>query len=118
MTTPNPNNNDRTRRSRDMERALETANLKAWLKPGATVYAVLRGHSRSGLSRTLEFYVVFNREICRITWSVGRILDLTYDERLEALRMKGCGLDLGREIVERLGTALFDDSQALRYRRL
>lgn len=118
MTTPNHKKGTREHRSREMERTLETANLKTWLKPGTTVYAVLRGHSRSGLSRTLEFYVVFNREICRITWSVAKILDLTYDERLEALRVKGCGIDMGREIVERLSTALFDGTQILRYRRL
>ncbi len=101
-----------------MERTLEIANLKSWLKPGTTVYSVLRGRSRSGMSRTLEFYVVFNREICRVTWSVAKILALPYDERVEALRVKGCGIDIGRDVVERLGRALFDDAQALRYRRI
>jgi len=118
MTTPTHDKNDRAHRSRDMERTLETANLKQWLKPGMTVYVVICGRSRSRMSRTLEIYVVHNREICRITWSVAKILELTYDDRVEALRVRGCGTDLGRDVVERLGRALFEDSQSLRYRRL
>lgn len=118
MTTPTHDKNDRAHRSRDMERTLETANLKQWLRPGMTVYAVICGRSRSRMSRTLEIYVVHNQEICRITWSVAKILDLIYDARVEALRVKGCGMDLGRDVVDRLGRALFANPQALRYRRL
>lgn len=118
MNAPNHEARNRDRRRREMERSLETANLKQWIKPGMTIYAVLRGRSHSGLSRTFELYVVFKQEICRITWSVARILALPYDERVEALRIKGCGIDAGREVVERLGQALFDNTQALHYRRL
>ena len=109
---------NRERRRCEMERNLETANLKAWIKPGMVIYSVVCGRSRTGLSRTLEFYVVFNREICRITWSVAKILTMPYDDRVEAVRMKGCGIDAGRDIVERLGSALFNDPQKLRHRRL
>jgi hypothetical protein len=46
------------------------------------------------------------------------VLEWTYDRRAEAMRVSGCGLDVGHHTVASLSRVLFGDEQALRHRWL
>lgn len=92
------------------------ASLKRRLKPGTVVYTVLRSVSDSGMSRTLDIYVVAKGEIVRVTWSVAQALEWTYDRRKEALRVQGCGMDIGHHTVCSLSRVVVGDESALQHR--
>jgi hypothetical protein len=85
--------------------------LEYFVKEGDTVYTVLRSVSSSGMSRTMSLKVA--RE--------GKILDLTYYASVvlgyklvevngsRALRVGGCGMDMGFHVVYSLSRVLFRD---------
>lgn len=77
------------------------------LSPGDTVYTVLRHVSASGMSRLIDLYVIRDGDPWRITYHVARAIGESYDQRKEALRMGGCGMDMGFQAVYCLGSALW-----------
>lgn len=89
------------------ERAEACAELRETLKPGTTVYTVLRHVSRSGMSRDIDVYVIEDGEPRRITWTVAKAADLTYSRKAEAIKIGGCGMDMGFAIVYNLSRALY-----------
>lgn len=100
------------------EREEAIASLRENLRAGVTIYTVLRSVSKTGMSRCLDLYYVDHNEINRITWSVAKILEWSYDRRKEALRVNGCGMDMGYHAVHCLGRVLFGDGYALCHRWL
>jgi len=100
------------------ERDEEIASLRKNLRSGTTIYTVLRSVSASGMSRCLDLYYVDHNEIARITWSAAKALEWTYDRRKEALRVNGCGMDMGYHAVHCLARVLFGDGYALQHRWL
>lgn len=86
------------------------AHLRTIINPGDTVYTVLRSVSRSGMSRTVDVIKIDkDGNPCRLTHSVAVALDFTYDRKQEALKVQGCGMDAGFEVVYHLGRALFPE---------
>lgn len=81
--------------------------LREMLKPGDTLYTVLRSVSRSGMMRTLDVYAIRDNEPMRLTWWVAAATGLRYDKSREALAIQGCGTDVGFEAVYHLGRALW-----------
>lgn len=104
--------------AKEAERQEAIAKLRQWLKPETTVYTVLRSVSASGMSRTLDLYVVVEGDILRITWSVAKALDATYDRKKEALKVMGYGMDMGWDTVYHLSYAVLGDGYALKHRWL
>ena len=91
------------------ERDESIAQLREWIKPGDTVYTVLRSVSKSGMSRTLDVYLIEDSDPMRITWSVSKAAGFTYSDRAEAIRADGCGMDMGFHVVYNLSRVLFPD---------
>jgi len=118
--TLNMNRNERVHRltAKEIERQKAIAALKENLNTGTTIYTVLRSVNPSGMSRTMDLYVVANGEILRLTWSIAKVLDWTYDRRKEALRVEGCGMDMGCHTVYTLSEVIFGDGYALKQRWL
>ena len=81
--------------------------LRKLLKPGATVYCILRHRSASGMSRLIDFCIIRDNEPRWISYHVGRILDLKRPRDKDGLRVGGCGMDMGFDVVYSLGRALF-----------
>lgn len=97
------------------QREKAVASLRECLRPGMTVYTVLRSVSSSGMSRCLDLYCVKQGEIIRITWNVAKALNGIYDSRKQCLRVNGCGMDMGYDTVHSLGHVLFGDARALNH---
>lgn len=83
------------------------AELRKILNPGDTVYTVLRHRSASGMSRVIDFFVFRKNEPLRLTWSIGKAADYSYNRKYEGLAVGGCGMDMGFSVVYNLGRALW-----------
>jgi len=81
--------------------------LKTWLKPGDTVYTILKHVSASGMSRSIELVIARKSEIINISFWAARAMDRKIDQKNYGIKVGGCGMDLGFELVHTLGRKLF-----------
>jgi hypothetical protein len=88
------------------EIAKATEYLHEYLKAGDKVYTILRQVSRSGMSRHISVLTSKNYDI---TYLVAKVLGERRNENDGGLVVSGCGMDMGFEVVYRLGYALFPD---------
>jgi hypothetical protein len=80
------------------------------LKPGDTVYTVLKHVSSSGMSRRIDVLVVTkDGGIRNITHLVAPVTGFKRSKVDGALTVSGCGMDMGFHVVYSLSRALFED---------
>lgn len=111
-----------TKAEKETERAEAIARLRKALKPGQTIYFVVTHVSRSGMSRSIEFYIPrlervrdtsridgYARRLTieRITWEMSRALGCRIDQKNGGLIVGGCGMDMGFHCVYTLGQKLW-----------
>lgn len=88
--------------------------LLALLKPGdSNVYCVLRHVSRSGMLRHIDFYVATNDYPLNVSHYVGELVGYKAAKN-GALKVTGCGMDMGFSVVYNLGGVLFPDGFGVR----
>lgn len=78
--------------------------LYSYLKPGQTVYVILRHVSKSGMSRSISVVIPTIHEdgkpgIYDITHLVAPALDLPRDNNHDGVKIGGCGMDMGCSLV-------------------
>jgi len=85
--------------------------LEFYLKEGDTVYTVLRSVSSSGMSRTISLKVARGGRILDLTYFASDVLGWPLVEKngSRALRVGGCGMDMGFHTVYTLARVLFGD---------
>lgn len=92
------------------------ATLREWIKPGQTIYSCLRSVSASGMFRLITVHIIKDGDLLDISYQVARAIDCGRSERngigQGALRVSGCGMDMGFHIVHSLGYALARDSKS------
>jgi len=93
-----------TRKS-DAERQEAVEQLRGMVKPGDTVYTILRKVSRSGMSRQISVVLDGMNDV---TWLVARAIGWTMADS-GGLKVSGCGMDMGYHVVTVLSRALFPD---------
>lgn len=98
------------------EKADARDRLSALLPPGTTVYGIVRTVSRSGMSRTIDFYVFPGGEPVFLSALFARLLGLRQKEG--ALVVRGCGMDMVFSLVYDVSAALHGDGYALTGRAL
>jgi hypothetical protein len=82
-------------------------NLR-FLKPGDTVYCILRHVARSGMSRNIDLFVIRDSQPQMITCWAADLLGYPRAKDGSA-RLGGCGMDMGFAFVYELGRELFRD---------
>lgn len=82
--------------------------LQELLKPGDTIYTVLRHVSRSGMYRVIDLYVMKDNRPLRISGWAADLLE-GYDRNHEGCKAGGCGMDMGFHLVYSLSYQLFHD---------
>jgi hypothetical protein len=87
--------------------------LAKYLKPGDTVYTILRHKSDSGMYRAIELITIQDNYPCRLSRDAAVLLE-GYDQKWEACRASGAGMDMGFHLVYNLAFALFGDGYALK----
>jgi hypothetical protein len=83
--------------------------LTHYLTEGDTVYTVLRSVSSSGMSRTMSLKVAKDGKIIDLTYYAAIVLDYPLVEvnGSRAIRVGGCGMDMGFHAVYSLSSVLF-----------
>ncbi len=84
------------------------AQLREWIKPGDTVYTVLRYVSRSGMQRTIG--VVIMREdggMLHPNYAVSLACGYTEDRKRDGVKVSGGGMDIGFHLVDTLNYVLY-----------
>ena len=93
------------------EQAEAIATLLTIIKPGDTVYTVLRHVSRTGMSRTIACYVIQDGQPRWITSLVSRALGYGKLRNVgrtgEGIHVPGCGMDMGFHLVHSLSYKLW-----------
>lgn len=86
--------------------------LHSYLKPGQTVYVILRHASKSGMSRSISAVIPTISDegkpgIYDITHLVAQACDLTIDSHHGGVKMGGCGMDMGFALVYELASVMW-----------
>jgi hypothetical protein len=90
--------------------------LREWIPRDSVVFTILRSVSRSGMRREIGV-VVFppgSKRPVHPNYSVSLVLGLRQGKR-DGVIVNGCGMDMGFEIVYRLGSKLYDEGYALKH---
>ena len=88
-------------------RAEAIERLRKWLRPGDTIYCILRHVSRSGMLRVIDLVKVGeDGDIVRIGYDAAIVLGWPYDRRRGGVRVSGAGMDMGFHLVYSLSHAL------------
>ena len=90
----------------------EKESLKELLKEGDTIYTVLRSVSRSGMSRAIDCYVFRDNKPLYLSYAIATVLDERQNET-GAVKVTGCGMDMGFHLVYNLSSVLYKDGYAL-----
>jgi hypothetical protein len=90
------------------------AYLKTILKPGNTVNTILRGCSRSGMSRRISLVIARDSEVVDISWHAARAMGEKVKQGGQYVQdagivMGGCGMDMGFSLVYNLSRSLWPD---------
>ena len=97
------------KKERERQEAIE--ELRTMLKPGDEVITILRNVSRSGMSRDISPLIINGDQVRAIAWLVAKALGLRCVESngSNAVKIGGCGMDMGFKLVYLLGRELFPD---------
>ena len=95
--------------NQDREQAL--ARLREWIKPGDTVYTVLRHVSRSGMQREIGVGLLKDGVDLHPNWAVACALGERLGKR-DGVIVGGCGMDMGFHLVYNLSYVLFPQGLA------
>lgn len=82
--------------------------LQELVKPGDTIYTVLKHVSRSGMYRVIDLYVMRDNQPVRISGYAADLLE-GYDQRHEGCKASGCGMDMGFHLAYNLSYALYPE---------
>ena len=96
-------------RKKEAERREAVETLRKLIKPGDTIYTVLKHVSRSGMMREISVHHVDSDG--RIGWLSGLVataLDMRRGDR-DGVKITGCGMDMGFAIVYDLSRVMFRD---------
>lgn len=81
-------------------------SLLKLLKPGMTVYTVLKHVSSSGTSRRISLMIGNGAEITKLDYLTAIVLESKVSDK-GGIITNGCGMDMGFELVYRLGRRLW-----------
>jgi hypothetical protein len=87
--------------------------LRELLKGEKELYTILRHVSKSGMTQHIS---VLKKDWGNITWLVARACDMPMHDG--AIKIGGCGMDMGFAIVYDLSQTLFDDGYRIGQRWL
>lgn len=92
--------------------------LTHYLSEGATVYTLLRSVSSSGMTRHISLLVANGGEINDVTYYAAGVLGESLYERNghRAIRVNGCGMDMGFHLVYSLASVLFKGEDRAGYK--
>lgn len=94
------------------DRAEARESLAGQIKPGDTISTILRHVSRSGMSRSISVMIPsadHPGEIQNLSFRAAAAIAATMDRDRDAVKVSGCGMDMGFHVVYALSSALYPD---------
>ena len=85
------------------------------LKKGTKVYCKLNHVSQSGMTRAISFYVLVDGVLSKLDYSIGKLLCYKFNNKHGGLTVRGCGMDMGFDVVYNLSYKLFNDGYSLKH---
>jgi hypothetical protein len=83
------------------------AKLRACLKPGDTLHTAVKHVSSSGMTRIINVYQLHEGDADWLSYWVAKATGIPFDDKRDALRVGGCGMDMGFHVVYELGRVLW-----------
>lgn len=100
---------ERKREHDEMQRETDLLILRDQLKPGDTIYTVLRGTpSRSGMQRRIDLVVIKDNKPWQISSLAARLMGRKVHKD-GGIVIGGCGMDMGFALVYELSRIVFKD---------
>ncbi len=90
------------------ERDEQLARLRDWIKPGDTVYTIMRHKSRSGMRRHISLAIFRDGRPLHPNYAASVVLGYRQDKKTDALIVDGGGMDMGFHLVYSLAAALYN----------
>ena len=95
-------------KEREKQEAIE--KLREWIKPGDTVHTILRHVSQSGMSRDISVVLIRpDGSTLHPDYAVAKATGYPLSKK-EGIRIGGCGMDMGFQLVYVLSRILYADS--------
>lgn len=91
------------------ERNEALEHLRDMLKPGDKIHTVLRHVSKSGMSRSIDMYLIRDNSPIYLTGYAAMVLQGTIDKTNRGLKTTGVGMDMGFAMVYDLSYRLYPD---------
>jgi hypothetical protein len=94
------------KQAEDIEYAKE--RIREMIKPGDTIYTVLRHCSKSGMTRHIDLYAIVDGENRYLSGYAATIMRDRI-AKTGGIVVTGCGMDMGFSLVYNLGRYLYPD---------
>ena len=98
------------------EEAIE--KLKEAIKEGDTLYTQLEHVTKSGMTRFIKVRQIKDDYPYNWTYIVAKALGRKVSDKYEAIKVGGCGMDMGFHLIYNLSSVLYDDGYAINQRWL
>jgi len=79
------------------------------LSPGDTLHTVLRHVSASGMTRWIDVYRIVDGDLQYLTYWIAKAAGYPVNQKREGLKVGGCGMDMGFDVVYNLSRTLYPD---------
>jgi len=89
-------------------------DLEAGKKP--KIYTVLRSVSRSGMSRKIDVYYFKGDSKIYLNYHIATLTSFTLDRQSGAVKVGGCGMDMGFNLVYNFSYALFSGEDIAKFK--
>jgi hypothetical protein len=100
-----------TKKTTEQLEAIE--RLRGWIKPGDTIYCILRNVSRTGMSRVIDLKHIdctdAERPMSHIGYNAALAMGMSYDRKREGIKIGGAGMDMGFALVYDLAWTLWPE---------
>ena len=94
------------------DRVITKERLRELIKPGDTIYTILRHVSKSGMSRDIDIYIKRDDDMMCISRDVDTVTGVSNGLAKDgSLKVPGCGMDMGFHVVDCLAWSLYPDEQ-------
>jgi hypothetical protein len=96
--------------------------LRSWIKPGDTLFTILRHRAASGMFRVIDVVSIHGSRkkprVSALGYNIALALGSGFDRKREGIRVSGCGMDMGFHVVYELSCVLFGNGYKLNQRWL
>jgi len=103
---------------KEQEKQEALKRLQEVFKKGDTLYTQLEHVSKSGMMRHIKVRQLKNDRPLDWTYLVSKALEWNMSDKTYAIKVSGCGMDMGFHLIYTLSRRLFNDGYAIKQKWL